>query len=129
MYLIFLSFPAVGIQMKLEFFQRKFWTASRQVHFKLKFSLSLNTQQWKWWSCHKQTIVKKQSIWRLVLVLHLDTEKENSVMKNSCWFLEASRKFVNFRPPYIRSYFVGTWFFSLRKSVKGEQKCGICFQW
>uniref|UniRef100_A0A8C0VU86 Voltage-dependent calcium channel subunit alpha-2/delta-3 n=1 Tax=Cyanistes caeruleus TaxID=156563 RepID=A0A8C0VU86_CYACU len=36
---------AVGIQMKLEFFQRKFWTASRQVYFKLKFSLSLNLQQ------------------------------------------------------------------------------------
>lgn len=31
--------------MKLEFFQRKFWTASRQVYFKLKFSLSLNPQQ------------------------------------------------------------------------------------
>uniref|UniRef100_A0AAR2KCB5 VWFA domain-containing protein n=1 Tax=Pygocentrus nattereri TaxID=42514 RepID=A0AAR2KCB5_PYGNA len=28
----FLCFSAVGIQMKLEFFQRKFWTASRQVN-------------------------------------------------------------------------------------------------
>uniref|UniRef100_A0A8C2TM97 Calcium voltage-gated channel auxiliary subunit alpha2delta 3 n=1 Tax=Coturnix japonica TaxID=93934 RepID=A0A8C2TM97_COTJA len=35
---------AVGIQMKLEFFQRKFWTASRQVCFKWKFFLSLNPQ-------------------------------------------------------------------------------------
>uniref|UniRef100_A0A8B9IKW3 Calcium voltage-gated channel auxiliary subunit alpha2delta 3 n=1 Tax=Anser cygnoides TaxID=8845 RepID=A0A8B9IKW3_ANSCY len=33
---------AVGIQMKLEFFQRKFWTASRQVCFKSKFFLLLN---------------------------------------------------------------------------------------
>lgn len=26
-----MTLKAVGIQMKLEFFQRKFWTASRQV--------------------------------------------------------------------------------------------------
>lgn len=32
-----MSFPAVGIQMKLEFFQRKFWTASRQVYLKIFF--------------------------------------------------------------------------------------------
>lgn len=30
---IYNFFPAVGIQMKLEFFQRKFWTASRQVSY------------------------------------------------------------------------------------------------
>lgn len=30
--LVYVSLLAVGIQMKLEFFQRKFWTASKQVH-------------------------------------------------------------------------------------------------
>lgn len=29
---LYFSLSAVGIQMKLEFFQRKFWTASKQVH-------------------------------------------------------------------------------------------------
>lgn len=28
---LYFSLSAVGIQMKLEFFQRKFWTASKQV--------------------------------------------------------------------------------------------------
>lgn len=28
---VYFSLSAVGIQMKLEFFQRKFWTASKQV--------------------------------------------------------------------------------------------------
>lgn len=55
---LFFSFPAVGIQMKLEFFQRKFWTASRQVYFKLMGFLSLNPQQFL--NCESDDLVRSK---------------------------------------------------------------------
>lgn len=95
--LLFMSFPAVGIQMKLEFFQRKFWTASRQVYFKLKFSLSLNhnsllTVQMMIhiFFCHKQSYCKETMYLKCITAIFwftfqlIITKKENPVVKPSC---------------------------------------------
>lgn len=69
--------------MKLEFFQRKFWTASRQVYF--KFSLSLNPQQLSNSSdddlqffCRKQNYCKQTTYLKYIMASSSDLHSSSS---------------------------------------------------